>query len=66
MRLHGNAALSLNKRRLLVRRVVEEDCSLTKAAEAAEASEPTTRKSVRRYLPRARPELAHRESDSAL
>jgi leucine-zipper of insertion element IS481 len=50
MKLHANAALSLNKRRLLVRRVVEEDWSLTKAAEAAEVSEPTVRKWVVRYL----------------
>jgi transposase InsO family protein len=39
MRLHGNAALSLKKRELLARRVVEEGWSLAKAAEAAEVSE---------------------------
>ena len=50
MKLHANAALSLNKRRLLVHRVVEQDWSLTKAAEAAEVSEPTARKWVARYL----------------
>jgi transposase InsO family protein len=50
MKLHGNAALTLNKRRQLVERVVDEGWSLTKAAEAAEVSEPTTRKWVRRYL----------------
>ena len=50
MKLHANAALSLNKRRLLVHRVVDEDWSLTKAAEAAEVSEPTARKWVARYL----------------
>src|SRR5215208_1674637 len=50
MKLHGNAALSLNRRRVLVRRVVEEEWSLTKAAEAAEVSEPTARKWVARYL----------------
>jgi transposase InsO family protein len=50
MKLHGNAALSLNKRRALVDRVVGEGWSLTKAAEAAEVSEPTARKWVRRYL----------------
>jgi transposase InsO family protein len=66
MRLHGNAALSLNKRRLLVRRVVGEEWSLTKAAEAAEVSEPTARKWVRRYLAEGeaglldRPSAAHR------
>jgi transposase InsO family protein len=49
MKLHANAALSLNKRRLLVTRVVDEEWSLTKAAEAAEVSEPTACKWVRRY-----------------
>jgi len=55
MKLHANAALSLNKRRALAHRVVEEEWSLTKAAEAAEVSEPTARKWVARYVPRARP-----------
>jgi transposase len=50
MKLHGNAARSLNRRRVLVRRVVEEEWSLTKAAEAAEVSEPTARKWAARYL----------------
>ena len=50
MKLHGNAALSLRKRELLARRVVEGGWSLTKAAEAAEVSEPTARKWVARYL----------------
>jgi transposase InsO family protein len=50
MKLHANAALSLNKRRLLVRRSVEQEWSLTKAAEAAEVSEPTARKWVARFL----------------
>ena len=49
MKLHGNAALSLNKRRLLARRVVEEGWSLTSAAAAAEVSAPTARKWARRY-----------------
>src|ERR1044072_192146 len=49
MKLHGNAALSLNKRKLLARRVVEEGWSLTSAAAAAEVSVPTTRKRARRY-----------------
>jgi transposase IS481 family protein len=44
MRLHGNAALSLNKRKLLVHRVMEEDWSLSEAARAAEVSERTARK----------------------
>jgi transposase InsO family protein len=66
MKLHANAALSLNKRRLLVHRVVEQDWSLTKAAEAAEVSEPTARKWVARYAAEGeaglldRPSAAHR------
>ena len=50
MKLHANAALSLNKRRLLVHRVVEGGWSLAKAALAAEVSEPTARKWLARYL----------------
>jgi hypothetical protein len=34
MKLHANAALSLNQRRRMVCRVVEQGWSLTKAAEA--------------------------------
>jgi transposase InsO family protein len=49
MKLHANAALSLKKRELLVQRVVEEGWSLTKAAEAAEVSEPTARKWAERF-----------------
>jgi transposase len=49
MKLHANAALSLNKRRVLARRLVEQGRSLSEAAEAAEVSEPTARKWVRRY-----------------
>jgi transposase InsO family protein len=49
MKLHGNAALSLNQRRRLARRVVEEEWSLTSAAAAAEVSGPTARKWVGRY-----------------
>jgi transposase InsO family protein len=49
MKLHGNAALSLKKRRLLCQRVVEEDWSLTEAAAAAEVSERTASKWVRRF-----------------
>jgi transposase len=49
MKLHANAALSLNKRRVLVGRVLEQRWSLTEAAEAAEVSEPTARKWVARY-----------------
>src|SRR5256885_15497503 len=49
MKLHANAALSLNQRRRMVRRVVEHGWSLTKAAEAAEVSERTCSKWVARY-----------------
>jgi hypothetical protein len=47
MKLHGNAELSLNKRRRLVGRV-ESGWTLTKAAEAAEVSVATARKWVHR------------------
>jgi transposase len=50
MKLHANAALSLNQRRRLVRRVVDGGWSLAEAAKAAEVSERTARKWVRRYL----------------
>jgi transposase InsO family protein len=49
MKLHANAALSLKRRQLLVSRVVEQGWSLTKAAEAAEVSEPTARKWAQRF-----------------
>jgi transposase InsO family protein len=49
MKLHANAALSLNQRRRLARRVVDEGWSLAEAAEAAEVSERTARKWVARY-----------------
>src|ERR1700687_254865 len=49
MTLHANAALSLNRRRQLCRRVVEERWTLTKAAEAAEVSVRCARKWVGRY-----------------
>ncbi len=48
MKLHANAALSLSKRRLLCRRVVEEQWRLTQAAEAAEVSVRCARKWARR------------------
>src|SRR3954463_3009280 len=50
MKLHANAALSLNQRRRLVRRVVEDGWSLAKAAEAAEVSDHPSSKWVERYL----------------
>ncbi len=49
MKLHANAALSVNKRRLLCRRVVEQEWTVTKAAEAAEVSVRCARKWVARY-----------------
>jgi transposase InsO family protein/transposase len=49
MDLHANAALSLNKRRLLARRVVEERWTLSEAAAAAEVSVRCARKWVGRY-----------------
>jgi transposase InsO family protein len=62
MQLHGNAALSLNQRRRLVRRVVEEGWSLTKAAEAAEVSERTAAKWVARYRAEGEAGLVDRSS----
>src|SRR3954471_4056815 len=49
MKLHANAALSLNQRRRMVDRVLERGWSLTKAAAAAEVSERTCSKWVARY-----------------
>jgi len=63
MKLHANAALSLKKRQLLVERIVDEGWSLTKAAEAAEVSEPTARKWARRF--RAEGELGLLDRPSA-
>jgi len=63
MKLHANAALSLNQRRRLARRVVEERWSLTEAAAAAEVSEKTARKWADRY--RAESELGLHDRPSA-
>src|SRR4051794_41778802 len=49
MKLHANAALSLNQRRRMVDRVLERGWSLTQAAAAAEVSERTCSKWVARY-----------------
>jgi transposase InsO family protein len=49
MELHANAALSLNKRRLLAQRVVDEHWTLTQAAAAAEVSVRCARKWAGRY-----------------
>ncbi len=52
MKLHANAALSLNQRRRMVRRVVEQGWSLSAAAAAAEVSERTCSKWVARWRAR--------------
>jgi transposase InsO family protein len=62
MKLHANAALSLNQRRRMVRRVVECGWSLAKAAEAAEVSERTCSKWVGRYLTEGEAGLRDRSS----
>jgi transposase InsO family protein len=62
MQLHGNAELSLNKRRRLARRVVEEGWTLSQAAAAAEVSVRTARKWVRRYRAEGEPGLVDRSS----
>jgi transposase InsO family protein len=49
MKLHANAALSLNRRRCLCERVVEQGWTLTSAAAAAEVSVRCARKWVGRY-----------------
>jgi transposase InsO family protein len=63
MNLHANAALSLNRRRLLCRRVVEARWTLTSAAAAAEVSVRCARKWVGRY--RAEGELGLLDRSSA-
>ncbi len=62
MKLHANAALSLNRRRQLCRRVVGEGWTLTKAAEAAEVSVRCARKWVGRYRAEGEPGLLDRPS----
>ena len=62
MKLHANAALSLNQRRRLVGRVVDEGWSLAQAAEAAEVSERTCSKWVGRYLAEGEAGLLDRSS----
>jgi transposase InsO family protein len=63
MELHANAALSLNKRRLLAQRVVEERWTVTEAAAAAEVSVRCARKWIGRY--RLDGELGLRDRSSA-
>jgi transposase InsO family protein len=62
MKLHANAALSLNRRRLLCRRVVVEGRTLAEAAAAAEVSVRCARKWVGRYLVEGEPGLLDRSS----
>jgi transposase len=66
MELHANAALSLNKRRLLAQRVVEQGWTLTKAAAAAEVSVRCARKWVGRYRSEGELGLLDRSSAPAL
>ena len=49
MKLHANAALSLNQRRRLARRVNEEGWSAARVAGAQEVSQPTARKWAHRF-----------------
>jgi transposase InsO family protein len=63
MKLHGNAALSLNRRRVLCLRVLEQGWSLASAAAAAEVSVRCARKWVGRY--RAEGELGLLDRSSA-
>jgi transposase InsO family protein len=66
MKLHANAALSLNQRRRLVGRVVEQGWSLTKAAEAAEVSDRTAAKWAARYRAAGEAGLLDRSSAPAV
>src|SRR3954464_5709672 len=65
MKLHANAALSLNKRRLLCQRVVEEQWTVTTAAAAAEVSVRCARKWVARYRAEGEAGLLDRSSAPA-
>ena len=63
MKLHANAALSLNQRRRLVRRVSEDGWTVKRAAAAGEVSERTAIKWIARY--RADGELGLQDRSSA-
>jgi transposase InsO family protein len=65
MKLDGNAALTPKQRLRLARRVVDRCWSLSEAAEAAEVSEVTARKWVRRYREQGEAGLADRSSAPA-
>jgi transposase InsO family protein len=62
MQLHGNAALTPNQRLRLARRVVDDGWSVSEAAEAAEVSDRTARKWVRRYRDEGEGGVADRSS----
>ena len=62
MRLHANAALTLKQRERMVRRVVDDGWSLTKAAAAAEVSDRTCSKWVARYRAEGQAGLRDRSS----
>jgi transposase InsO family protein len=62
MKLHGNAALTLKKRQLLVSRVIDEGWSLREAAEAAEVSERRAGEWTRRFRAEGRAGLLDRPS----
>jgi transposase InsO family protein len=64
MKIHANAALSLNRRNLLSRRVCDQGWSLARAAEVAEVSQPTARKWVSRYLAEGEMGLLDRSSSA--
>ena len=66
MKLHANAALSLRQRERMVRRVLEQGWSITKAAEAAEVSDQTCSKWVRRYRAEGSAGLLDRSSAPAV
>ena len=66
MKLHANAALSLRQRERMVCRVIEQGWSITKAAEAAEVSDQTCSKWVRRYRAEGSVGLLDRSSAPAL
>jgi transposase len=66
MDLHANAALSLNRRRLLARRVVDEQWTVTKAAAAAAVSVRCARKWVGRYRSEGELGLLDRSSTPAV
>jgi transposase/transposase-like protein len=66
MKLHANAALSFRQRERMVRRVVEQGWSITKAAEAAEVSDRTCAKWAARYRAEGVAGLLDRSSAPAL